>query len=582
MILLATFCDELNYVFVIQDNRGRFASEGIDSCFWDDGWGTKQDGYDTIEWIAKQSFSNGKIGMYGASACGIVQLLATGAYTPHLTCMIPEVAAYDFYNYTVFQGGEFRYSMIYDWLNGQGSVWMWDFWRSHPNYDDTWKKMDLRTRLSGVKTPGLHIGGFIDIFTDATINACFDLQNYGGEGAKDRQRMIMGWWSHPNYNSREQGDITLPPNGTYDLGGVMIKWYAYHLRNSENGVMDMPVMTYYLLGDVDRYPSSPGNDWYSTDKWPPDSTVLEKWYLSSDGLLLRNQKPDGGTPYREFKYDPKNPVPTNGGRNLTRNWGIKDQREQENRSDVLVYQSEILQEPVIVTGPVIAHLQASSNCKDTDFTVKITDVYPDGRSLLMADGILMGRHYKRMDGEDLLEEGRIYEMKVDLWSIAVAFDKGHRIRIAVSSSNYPRFETNPNTGETFGKNTYTKTATNRVYNTDGYFSYLSLPVMNGTKGFNEGMSRRAIPKPLFDVTSYPNPCRNYVEFRVLSGFDGSNLRFVFYDISGRKVLEQHIKTISGLREEKKRIDISKLKPGRFTVLVSTSKKSKAIGIVKIE
>ncbi|MBN1233438.1 MAG: CocE/NonD family hydrolase [Candidatus Coatesbacteria bacterium] len=579
--------DDLKYIYVTQDTRGRYESQGIDSCFWDDGWGTKQDGYDTIEWIAAQSWSNGRIGMWGASACGIVQLLAAGAHPPHLTCITPEVATYDFYNYAVFQGGEFRYSMLWDWLNGQGSMWMWEFWRSHPNYDSTWAKMDLRTRLDSVRTPGFHVGGFIDIFCDATINAMWDIQKYGGEGARGNQKLLMGWWSHCDFNQRQQGEMTLPPNGTYDYYKHIIDWWAYHLKGEQNNIMDLPLMTYYLLGDVDRYPTSPGNEWFTTDVWPPDSVVYEKWFLNGDGALLRNSFPSSQPYYKQFFYNPDNPVPTNGGRNLTRNWGFADQREQENRSDVLVYQSEVFKEPVTVIGPVKVHLFVTSNCIDTDFTAKITDVYPDGRSILLADGILMGRHYKRIDGEDFLEPGKIYEMKIDLWSIATAFDKDHRIRIAISSSNYPRFETNPNTGETFGKSTHTKIAQNTIWHgksgNNQYYSYISLPVLKGNMGFNKNNYYSTILRPLFNASTFPNPFKDRLKVKIFASFaENQEISISVYDISGRLLMKKTSRTKAGLKQETLVLETEKLRPGRYFLKVISGKNRKVLPVIKLD
>ncbi|MFZ5500519.1 MAG: CocE/NonD family hydrolase, partial [Candidatus Micrarchaeota archaeon] len=200
------------------------------------------------------------------------------------------------------------------------------------------------------------------------------------------------------------------------------------------------------------------------------------YYLHADGALSTEKPPADGAS-KTFKFDPKNPVPTRGGCNLNIPAGSFDQRPVENRPDVLLYTTDSLPEPVEVTGRVKVHLWASSSCKDTDFTAKLTDVYPDGRSMLVLDGIIRARHRNTVEKDELMAPGTVYRFEVDLWSTSIIFNKGHRIRIAVSSSNAPRFDPNPNTGDPFRTNDKTVVAENTLYHDAEHPSYVLLPVV---------------------------------------------------------------------------------------------------------
>jgi putative CocE/NonD family hydrolase len=219
--------------------------------------------------------------------------------------------------------------------------------------------------------------------------------------------------------------------------------------------------------------TAPGNCWRSADNWPPPAP-LTPFYFHSPNTLVANQVPTGDAS-KSYVYDPKNPVPTIGGQNLFASKGPLDQRKVETRSDVLVFSTDALTAPVEVTGRISAKLFVSSDCPDTDFTVKLTDVYPDGRSMLVTDGIRRARFRRTFEHEDFLEPGKVYELDVDLWSTSLVFNKGHRIRVAVSSSNAPRFDPNPNTGHAFRADKETRVAANTLHLSAKYPSHILLP-----------------------------------------------------------------------------------------------------------
>jgi putative CocE/NonD family hydrolase len=225
-------------------------------------------------------------------------------------------------------------------------------------------------------------------------------------------------------------------------------------------------------------PKGPGNLWRHADDWPPPAKPAA-FYFHPDRTLVRGRPPEGEG-RQTYAYDPKDPVPTIGGQELGVPLGPMDQRRVEARPDVLLFSTGELKEPVEVTGRITAKLFVSSDCRDTDFAVKLCDVYPDGRSMLVTDGILRARYHNSFETESLLEPGRVYELDVDLWSTSLVFNAGHRIRVAVSSSNSPRFEANPNTGRPFRADKETRVAKNTVHLSAKYPSRIVLPVYDAT------------------------------------------------------------------------------------------------------
>ncbi|NOZ19858.1 MAG: CocE/NonD family hydrolase [Planctomycetes bacterium] len=463
------------YAVVAQDFRGRFASEGeTDMPFINDGWGKLQDGYDTIEWIVKQPWCNGKVGTSGGSALGITQIMTAGSTPPHLVCQSIGVACGSLYHHAAWQGGAFRKKLVEQWLTGNKfSPDCLKLMTGNPNYNDLWRGMDASTRSEVINVPGFFQGGWYDVFNQGTIDAFMWRQYKGGEGARGKQKLLMGPWVHGR--NRKPGEVQFPENAVQipkaaDQG----RWFDYWLKGEQNGIMDEPAVTYYVMGDVSD-PKAPGNEWRFSDVWPVPSKATP-YYIHADGTLSMEKPPADGKS-KTYTYDPKKPVPTLGGCNLCMKKGPYDQRKLENRPDVLLYTTVPLTQPVEVTGQIKAYLWASSSCRDTDFTVKLTDVYPDGRSMLVLDGIIRARHRNTFEKDELLTPGEIYKFKIDLWSTSLIFNKGHRIRVAVSSSNYPRWDPNPNTGDGFRANDKTIVAENTIYHDAEHPSHILLPVV---------------------------------------------------------------------------------------------------------
>jgi predicted acyl esterase len=469
-----------DYAMVVQDTRGRFASEGEDRIFHDDAWGENQDGYDTIEWIVSQPWADGRVATFGGSARGITQYMLTGTDHSDYICGVPVVGSPNLYKHAIFQGGGFRKALVENWVGGQGSSEYIPVIESHPDYDDYWRTQDLSTRASLVDARLMNIGGWYDIFTQGAIDAFTMLQYGGGPGALGNQKLIVGPWTHGGFSSTEQGELRYPPNST-DYTSFMSsgEWYEYWVEGIDNGIMDRPAVLYYTMGDVDN-PTGPGNVWKWSEVWPPPASPVP-FYLRQ-GSLLAEDWPAVGETGDSFVYDPLDPVPTLGGANLTIPRGPFDQSSVEGRSDVLLYTTPELADPMEITGPIVARLWASSDAPDTDWTVKLTDVYPDGRSMLVLDSVLRARHRESMETEVFMEPGEVYLFEVDLWSTSIVFDRHHRIRIAISSSNDPRFDPNPNTGHPFRADDETRVAVSTIRHDASSPSYILFPVVKETAG----------------------------------------------------------------------------------------------------
>ncbi len=457
------------YASVVQDFRGRFDSEGVDyMVFVHGGWGENQDGYDTVEWIASQKWSNGKVGAFGISGPGIALNMMAPSRPPHLKCMFVSVAFSSMYHQATYQGGAFRKALIENWLNGNKfHPRNLEIIREHPDYDDFWRGINPEEVMHRVNVPVMYVGGWYDIFSAGTINSFGIVQHKGDAGARGKCRLVMEAYGHGSSN-----ELSFPNAGSPATANAF-KWFDAWLKNDGKGADKIPTVHYYVMGDPDDK-SSPGNQWRTAEDWPIRAKP-RPFYFHAAGTLGRKPEPKRNASL-SYEYDPKNPVPTIGGANLTISKGPRDQRPIGQRDDALVFTSEKLDEHLEITGSVKVKLWACSSATDTDFTAKLSDVYPDGRDMLVLDGIIRARHRDSMETSELMKPRKIYEFEIDLWSTSLVFSPGHRIRVAISSSNAPRFEPNPNTGKPSGADDETIVATNRIYLDSKRPSHILLPV----------------------------------------------------------------------------------------------------------
>jgi predicted acyl esterase len=464
---IATNLCAVGYAVVVQDLRGRFDSEGQPAIiFGNDGLGGKhQDGHDTIKWVAKQEWSDGKVVTMGGSALGIVQNMAAPGAPEALKGQVVSVAFSDYYHQAAYQGGVWRKELLEGWLkaNKIEEVNLPTF-LEHTTYDDFWKGLSAEAHADQVNAPGLYVGGWYDIFLQGTINSFVTIQKQGGPNARGKCFLVIAPTAHGAFTQKVvYPDVAKAPLNYAAPTNLLAHW----LKGEQNGAEKLKPVHYYVMGDTQDQ-KAPGNFWRSADAWPPP-VDLTPYYFQSDKTLSKD-KPKGDDKLT-YKYDPENPVPTVGGQNLLISKGPMDQRKVESRPDVLLFTTEPLPEPVEVT-----------DCPDTDVTVKLCDVYPDGQSLLVTDGIRRASLRKSFEKREPVEKGQVYEVEVDLWSTSLVFNKGHRIRVAVSSSNAPRFEPNANTGDPHPMPGKTRIATNTLHVAAGYPSHILLPHYNGPDG----------------------------------------------------------------------------------------------------
>lgn len=425
------------YAVVAQDVRGRFDSQGDPIAFFDDGWGERQDGYDTMAWIVKQWWCSGKVGTVGGSAMGITQYLLAGTQPSGLACQNIYMGAPSLYHHAVRPGGVYLDNMITGWVKatnfGDKSL---EMMREHAAYDDSWKTVDLIARLReiGRVAPAVHIGGWYDIFNEGTVAGFAAMQAKSGN-----QWLVMGPWPHGGAVAKI-GELIFPDSAKQmPTIGNMGEWLAHWLKGKANGIERQPRVHYYVMGACGEE-GAPGNEWRTANGWPIPARK-QAWYLQGGGRLAI--EPAGAHGASTFKHDPKNPVPTVGGNNLLLPSGPKDQREVEKREDVLKFTSDPLDAPVEITGEVAVQLWVSTTASDADFMGKLCDVYPDGRSMLVLDAARRMSFRESLRRPRSIEPGRIYRIAIDLGPTSIIFNKGHRLRLDIASSNSPRFEVCP-------------------------------------------------------------------------------------------------------------------------------------------
>lgn len=457
------------YAVVIQETRSIKDTEGKTLPFISDGWGEQQDGYDTIEWLAKAPFCNGDIGTVGASAMGITQLLMAPTCPKNLKAQYIAFACSDFYHQGLYHGGELMKHQIEGWLglyakhpDAYSTIY------TQPFYNEFWTQFNMLPLANKCNKPVLHVGGWYDTFLKGSLDSYTALQENGGAGSKGEQKLVVGPWCHlwpfiKNFGEYEYPKEALSP--PYDFSPE--RWFAHYLKNENSGIDSLPPVLYFVMGTVDGSPSS-GNRWETASTWPiPYQT--KTLYLSEEQLL---DAPSEKTLSYSYIYNPENPIPTLGGRNLFLPSGPIDQRPIEKRDDLIVFTTPPLPEDLEVTGDLELVLYVESDQEDTAFSARLTDVYPDGKSLIIADGI------KRLSFDKKKEETAPHEVKIDLWPTSQVFAKGHKIRVIVSSSNYPRYEKHLNHAKRPHEASHSLKAENKIFTGEKYPSrlLLSLPL----------------------------------------------------------------------------------------------------------
>lgn len=469
----ASFVND-GYVFIIQDMRGRFDSQGENLPFHGCGWSEHQDGVDTLAWIKKQPWCDGRIATIGGSAGGITQNLLAGAAPDDLKAQYISVAAASMYSDGTYIGSAFRKADIENWTTGNKfDPKALELMRSHPSYDDYWVRFETATRHAQMKVPAVHVGGWFDMFAQGTLDEFVGRQHRGAPGAKGAQKLVMGPWTHA-IGKMPAGELTFPNATRVPVQYDPLRWFAHYLKGADNGAEKEPAVAYYVMGDT-ATPGAPGNEWRFANDWPIPAKETAV-YLTGDRRLSL-EKPSAAAAPHEYTFDPANPCPTLGGHNLTIDRGSMDQRKIEGRDDVLVFSSDVLDKPVEVTGRIFAKIFISSSAADTDLSVRLCDVYPDGRSMLIAEGIQRLRYRKSREKPEPLTPGQVEEVSVDCWSTSQIFNTGHRVRVTITSSNFPRFDVNPGTAQPWSETGEKVKQTNRIHCDAEHPSRLVVPVV---------------------------------------------------------------------------------------------------------
>ena len=523
------FFAQHGYVVVSQDCRARFESEGDN---YDPLFQEVQDGYDTVEWAARQPWSNGRVGTTGQSYLGATQytLATSNPLPPHLQVMAPVSASADFHQswayhtggamewgwmvpYAIFKGRNtlsraghekllsqmdeyvlppdnfaqplkdewYRHLPLSDWINRLKEAA--PYFREYLDNEADgayWWRVNLLRHAEGITLPMFHVSSWYDIFLEGALNAYQSIRGRGGsELARRSQKLLIGPWAHIRPytapTSGETGDIDFGSEARIELHENLLRWFDYWLKDIDTGVMDEPPVRLFVMGE---------NRWRDEQEWPLARTHYTRYYLHSDvpantrnGGGTLSTSPPGDEPPDSYTYDPKDPVPTYGGNTLIIPQGVADQRPVEDRQDVLVYTSESLARELEVTGPIKVHLFASSSAVDTDFTAKLVDVRPDGYAHNLQDGIIRTRFRTSRSEPSMIEPGRVYAFVIDLWATSHLFKTGHRVRVEISSSNFPRFDRNPNTGAPLGQDARLEAARQTVHHMEEYPSHIVLPII---------------------------------------------------------------------------------------------------------
>lgn len=461
---------DAGFAYLIQDVRGKGHSEGAYIAFNDD----IQDGYDTVEWIASQPWCDGNVGITGGSALGIAANAAAIANPPHLKAAYIVIAREGgFWN--TFMGGVYKEQDSGSWQRGQGNAAQVAPTKARPVWDIFWERRDILTNREHIRIPIYNIGGWYDIFAKGSVNNFSALQNNGSKAAKGNQKLLMSPTGHGSLS----GDLEYPDAGSAGFGDSdEIRWFEYWLKGIDNGIMDEPPVKFFMMAAAQKGDYSGKNRFIEAANWPLASRRVS-YYLNGD-KSLSTSSPEVAQGKTSYVFDPENTVATVGGANLTMDRGPMDQRVIPERSDYLRFETETLESGVVIAGQVLVELWAATDGLDTDFMAKLVDVYPDGYGALILDAPIRTRylHGRKPDDIGMMIPNVPEKLTIDLWSTANTFEAGHRIALHIASSNDPRFEVNPNTGEAPGsKNLPPRKAQNTIYHDRDHQSALVLPVI---------------------------------------------------------------------------------------------------------
>jgi uncharacterized protein len=467
------------YVFAVQNFRGTHLSEGSWVGYRALGWGKHKDGYDTVEWLAAEPWSTGKIGTFGSSQAGFAQNFLAVTQPPHLVCQYMIDTGLSLFHEGYRIGGATRPERFQQMdavcKNPLDNRKLMEEWFAHPTYDAYWAEEDCTRHFDKMNVPCFTIGSWYDFMSVGSIDSFVGRQHHGGPNSRGRQQLLLGPWLHGrDKNINKINELTYPENAKFPLEDHLIRWCDHYLKGRDTGVEREPAVRYYVMGAVGEA-DAPGNVWRTAKDWPPPATTTS-CYLREEGKLALEPSKSAAAA-TTFLADPDHPAEIPG-RAFP---GAKDARPFEKQAEVRTFTTESLAQPVEWTGKVRAELWVTSSAKDTDFIVRISDVYPDGRSMLIMDYVRRARYRDGYDKEVLLEPGKPAKVAFDVGSLSLIFNQGHRIRVTVAGTGAPFYEPNPNTGEplTLAPPARTVVARNTVLHNSIHASRIVAPVAAG-------------------------------------------------------------------------------------------------------
>ena len=510
------------YVCITQDVRGRYGSEGE----WYPFKNEANDGYDSVEWAAALPYSNGQVGMFGESYVGATQWLAAISHPPHLVAIQPSLTASDYHDGWVYQGGAFELWFDQSWtsilaaetlrsnalknipakkwnaqlpessfpvlqLDRPSALAPYYFdWLAHPDYDSYWKTLSIEEHYSELPVAARHVAGWYDVFLRGALRNYIGMRAHAATPwARDHQELVIGPWVHDADMNGKAGSLDFGNTAAFNRDLTILSWYDRVLKKSNDAsANDTPAkrVKIFVMGI---------NRWREEDDWPLPRTVYTRYYLNSSGhanssagdgslgAAAPNNNASNGRASDVFTYDPAHPVPTHGGNlccshdQVQEPSGVFDQSDIEKRNDVLAYTTSAFDKDFEVTGPLTAEIYVSSSAPDTDITTKLVDVWPNGFAQNLADNIQRLRYRNSAEKTELLEPGKIYKVTIDVGATSNVFRAGHRLRLEISSSNFPHFDRNLNTGESPEHGGKFVKAENRIYHDADHPSAIILPVI---------------------------------------------------------------------------------------------------------
>lgn len=466
------------YVVALENFRGAQQSEGTWVGYRALGWGEKRDGYDTVEWLARQPWSTGKVGTLGSSQAGFAQNFLAVTRPPHLVCQYMIDTGLSLFHEGYRIGGATRperfKTMDAVCRASADNRRLMEEWFAHPTYDAYWAEEDCTRHFDKMNVPCFTVGSWFDFMCVGSVESFIGRQHHGGPASRGTQQLLIGPWLHGGPAGKQTnrvGELVFPENAKFACDDHIVRWFDHYLKGVDNGVERDPRVRYYVMGAIGET-GAPGNEWRNASDWPVPNRPTG--YFLHEGGRLTTQAPTAKNSSTSFVADPLRPAEIPG-RAFP---GARDARPFEAQGEVRTFTTEPLTEPVEWTGKVRAELFVASTAKDTDVIVRVSDVYPDGRSILIIDAVRRARYREGLDREVPLEPGRITPVAFDVGWMSLVFNRGHRIRVTVASTGAPFYEPNPNTGEplTIDPPARTVVARNSVYHDARHASRIIAPV----------------------------------------------------------------------------------------------------------